>query len=245
MGRIVQKRLVRKLDLEKLLLQIKPHPMPKPDLEQYTVSAETAATMLYIAAYTNNDIIGKKILDLGCGTGRLALGAAYLGAKQVVGVDIDKTAVRSAYENSVQADLKTKTQWINADINVVRGRFDTVLQNPPFGIQTIHADLKFLKKAVETGKRIYSFHKGSCNAATFRKTLNSKSISPIPTAPTLFLKKFIEKNGGEIRGVYAMNMSIPHMFNFHMKRKHTFAIDLYVIETKTDQDSLTRHQKVY
>ena len=39
------------------------------------------------------------MLDLGCGTGRLALGASYLGAKTVVGIDIDKLAIKTAHEN--------------------------------------------------------------------------------------------------------------------------------------------------
>ena len=45
-----------------------------------------------------------------------------------------------------------------------------------------------------------------------------------------FLKRFIEKHGGEIRGVYAMLMEIPHMFDFHKKQKHRFVVDLYVID---------------
>lgn len=89
----MQKRLTRKLDLELFLSHIRPHPTPNPKLEQYTISTDAAARMLYIAAYVNNDIVNKAVLDLGCGTGRLALGAAFLGAGEVVGVDIDKTAV--------------------------------------------------------------------------------------------------------------------------------------------------------
>ena len=61
-----------------------------------------ASSMLYIAAYANNDIEGKTVLDLGCGTGRLALGASYLGAKTVVGIDIDKLAIKTAVENSLK-----------------------------------------------------------------------------------------------------------------------------------------------
>ena len=130
MGRIMQKRLVRKLDLERVLAQAKPHPSPNPYLEQYVTPTDVAATMLSIATYVNGDIEGKRVLDLGCGTGRLTLGAAFLGAEEVVGVDLDKASVRMASEASADTGLKDKTEWIAADIEAICGRFDTVLQNP-------------------------------------------------------------------------------------------------------------------
>ena len=228
----MQKRFVRKLDLEMLLSQVKPHPSPKPSLEQYTIPVDVAATMLYIAAYTNNDIVGKTVLDLGCGTGRLALGAAVLGAKQVAGVDIDKDGVKLAVKNSLRTNLKEKIQWIVADINVIHGNFDTVLQNPPFGVQKRRADRKFLEKALETGKVIYSLHKSPQKDNTFIKRLKASKISVTPVAPSPFLKEFIEKHGGKIKAVYAIVMTIPHMFRFHTKRKHEFIADLYVIERR-------------
>ena len=40
------------------------------------------------------------ILDYGCGSGILAIAAAKLGAREVVGVDIDQQAVRSAHDNA-------------------------------------------------------------------------------------------------------------------------------------------------
>ena len=100
MGKPAQKRLIRKLDLELFLSQINPHPEPTASLEQYTISESVAATMLYLAAYNYDDIIGRTVLDLGCGTGRLAMGAAFLGAESVVGVDIDKAAIKMACANS-------------------------------------------------------------------------------------------------------------------------------------------------
>jgi len=226
----MQKRIIRKIDLEMLLSQVKHHPSPKPSLEQYTIPTDVAATMLYIAAYTHNDIIGKSVLDLGCGTGRLALGAAFLGAKNIVGVDIDKTAVKVAIENSVRTGLKEKTQWIAADIDAVNGNFDNILQNPPFGVQKRKADRKFLEKALETGQVIYSLHKSLRKDKTLIKKLRAGKTRIERVAPLPFLEKFIERRGGEIKAVYAMVMTIPHMFRFHTKRKHEFIADLYVIE---------------
>lgn len=231
MGRIMQKRLVRKLDLELLLSQIQPPPTPKPSLEQYTIPTNVAATMLYMAAYTYNDIINKKVLDLGCGTGRLALGAAFLGAKYVVGVDIDKIAVKMAFGNSLKTNLKGKVEWIAGDIDIVHGNFDTVLQNPPFGVQKPKADRKFLQKALETGKVVYSLHKSPKKDKVFAKKVKARKDSFMPVAPSPFFKRFIETHGGKIRAVYATVMTIPHMFPFHTKRRHEFVAELYIIES--------------
>ena len=43
---------------------------------------------------------GEKLLDLGCGSGILAIAALGLGADHAVGVDIDPKAVDVAYENA-------------------------------------------------------------------------------------------------------------------------------------------------
>lgn len=226
----MQKRLVRKLELERFLSQIDPCPFPKSSLEQYTIPVDVAATMLHVAAYTHDNIVEKTVLDLGCGTGRLALGAAFLGAKQVVGVDIDKDAIRLAFKNSLKMKLKGKMQWIIGDVDVVHGSFDVVLQNPPFGIQKRKADRKFLEKALESGKVIYSLHKHpERNRILTKKLMTSKpGVSLI--APSSFLKEFIKRRDGEIRAVYAMVMEIPHMFSFHSKNKHRFIVDLFVID---------------
>ncbi|MGQ9506514.1 MAG: METTL5 family protein [Candidatus Bathycorpusculaceae bacterium] len=227
----MQKRLVRKLDLELFISQIEPHPTPKPSLEQYTIPVEVAATMLYMAAYVYNDINNKTVLDLGCGTGRLALGAAFLGAKHVVGVDIDKSAVKMACEYSLKANLKGKADWIVGDIDIIRGNFDTVLQNPPFGVQKPKADRKFLQKALETGKVVYSLHKSPKKDKAFIKKLTARKNGITPITPSPFLKRFIEAHDGKIRAVYATVMTLPHMFSFHTKRKHEFVAELYVIES--------------
>jgi len=230
MGEPAKKRLIRKLDLELFLSRIKPHSDPKVNLEQYTISESVAATMLYLAAYTYDDIIGRSVLDLGCGTGRLALGALFLGAESVVGVDIDKAAIKAASANSEKADLKANVQWVTGDVNALTGKFDTVLQNPPFGVQTRSADRKFLEKALEVGGSVYSLHNHPCVDKQLIKRLKASGehCLQIPASP--FISKFVEDHGGMVQAVYALLMTIPHMFDFHTKRKHEFVADLCVIK---------------
>ncbi len=230
MGEPPQKRLIRKLDLERFLSQIKPFSSPNVALEQYAVSEAVAATMLYIAAYNNNDIVGKSVLDLGCGTGRLSLAASFLGAKSVVGIDIDKTAVKTALKNSKQVELSANVQWIAGEIDVIIGRFDTVLQNPPFGVQKRAADRKFLQKALEVGCSVYSLHNHPVIDKRLSSRLKANAGGLLQVSPSPFLERFIKENNGAIKAVYALPMSIPHMFDFHTKNRHDFVVDLYVIK---------------
>jgi putative methylase len=231
MGEHAQRRIIRKLDLERFLSTVKIQPNPKVQLEQYTVSEELAANVLYIAAYTNGDVVGKSVLDLACGTGRLALGASFLGADTVVGVDIDRSAIKTAVENRFNAGVDN-VEWVLGDIKSIAGRFDTVLQNPPFGVQNREADRTFLVKAIEVALAVYSLH----NHPEFDENLirRLKSVGrPLQVQPSPFLERFIVKNGGAVLGVYAMLMTIPKMFDFHTKVKHDFVIDLYVIKKST------------
>ena len=214
MGGTAQKRLVRKRDLERALSEIEAHPLPNAYLEQYTTPSKVAAETLYLAAYVYDDIIDKTVMDLGCGTGRLAIGAALLGAKEVFGVDVDPIAVRVAQKNAEIMGVKEKTHCIAADIDVVKGTFDTVLQNPPFGVQRRRADRRFITKSLELSSTIYSFHKGG-------------------ESNREFIKRFIEGHGGRVTNIFPLKMEIPRMFKFHTKRKRSIQVDLYRIEGKS------------
>jgi len=214
MGRPAQKRLVRKRELERALSEIEAHPLPNAYLEQYTTPSNVAAETLYLTAYVYDDIIGKTVVELGCGTGRLAIGAAILGASEVFGVDVDGVAVRVAQKNAEMLGVKEKTHWIVADIDVVKGTFDTLLQNPPFGVQRRRADRRFITKSLELSSTIYSFHKGG-------------------ESNRIFIKRFIEEHGGKVTTIFPLNMEIPRMFKFHTKKKRSIQVDLYRIEGKS------------
>src|SRR5665647_1713781 len=206
MGEHAQKRLIRELDLERFLSQVVSQPNPKVHLEQYTVSEQLAANMLYIAAYANDDIVGKSVLDLGCGTGRLALGALFAGAKDVVGVDIDRLAIQTAKENSKNICLADAIQWVLGDLSIVVGRFHTVLQNPPFGVQRREAERAFLLKALGVGNCVYSLHSHpEVDARLIKQLKAGQGFLQVPASP--FLEKFIAKHGGLVKAVYALLMT--------------------------------------
>lgn len=232
MGKPAQKRLIRKLDLELFLSQVEPNPLPRASLEQYTISESVAASMLYISAYSNDDLIGKNILDLGCGTGRLALGAAFLGAKEVVGVDIDRTAIQSAHASSRKTGCRGSVQWITGDVGVITGKFDTVLQNPPFGIQKRSADRKFLEKALGVADVVYSLHNHPTVDKQLHRLLRKSGENLLQIEASPFMKRFVEEHGGTVKSVFSLLMTIPKMFDFHTKAKHEIIVDLYVIEKK-------------
>lgn len=59
----------------------------------------TTALMLETLLDYTTDLKGKKILDMGCGTGILSIMAAKAGAAHVTGIDIDEWAFNNAMEN--------------------------------------------------------------------------------------------------------------------------------------------------
>jgi ribosomal protein L11 methyltransferase len=68
-----------------------------------------------------------KVLDYGCGSGILAIAARLLGAQEVIGVDLDPTAVTTAEANA-------KTNQVTAlfglpDLIEAQGKFDVVIAN--------------------------------------------------------------------------------------------------------------------
>lgn len=75
---------------------------------------------------------GANVLDLGCGSGILAIGAAKLGAHHVLGLDIDSVAVDVARENIASngvADRITIEQGSLENIITSARRFDLIVVN--------------------------------------------------------------------------------------------------------------------
>jgi ribosomal protein L11 methyltransferase len=69
--------------------------------------------------------LGERVLDYGCGSGILAIGAARFGATHIDAVDIDPAAVQSTRDNASANGVQ-----LNAGLpDQASGRYDTVLAN--------------------------------------------------------------------------------------------------------------------
>ncbi len=71
---------------------------------------------------------GKRVLDYGCGSGILAIGAAMMGAAAIDAVDIDTAAVQSTRDNALHNGVPL-SQLRPGLPDAAQGLYDTVLAN--------------------------------------------------------------------------------------------------------------------
>ncbi len=140
------------------------------------------------------DILGRKVADLGTGTGIFAVGSSFLGADISVGFDIDLEALKLA--KRFCKDSGVYAEFVLQDVRTICGSFDTVVMNPPFGTKKRGADLEFLKAAMRISNAIYSMH----NYWTYE-----------------FLKKYISQQGWEITHSYVVEFPIKMSYPFHKR----------------------------
>ncbi len=153
---------MKKKDLEIILSGLNTFEKQQLNLEQYQTESHIAADLLW-HAFMQGDVEGKIVADLGCGNGVFGIGALILGAKKVVFLDVDESAIKIAKENTASVerilDRKLTKTFLNKEINKFNNNVDLVIQNPPFGVRKSHADKPFLLKAMKNSTKIYTFHK--------------------------------------------------------------------------------------
>ncbi|WP_144901111.1 METTL5 family protein [Halobellus captivus] len=186
---------------------------PRADLEQYPTPPELAAHVVHIADL-NGDVEDRLVVDLGTGTGMLALGAALRGPARVVGVDIDRSALLTAVRNRRRVGTRTPIDWVHADATrapLCSDRRTTILMNPPFGAQrgNEHADRAFLETAASIADVSYSVH----NAGSRE-----------------FVESFASDRGGEVTHAFQATFALERQFDFHEADSEEIDAEVYRIE---------------
>ena len=91
--------------------------------------ATTSLCLDAIAAHFESDDSPHDVLDVGTGSGILAMASAALGADKVLATDIDTAACEVAKSNISDNDLDEHITITEAPIENIPGQFDLVLAN--------------------------------------------------------------------------------------------------------------------
>lgn len=186
---------------------------PRAPLEQYHTPPDLAAHIVHVADL-QGDVEDRTVVDLGCGTGMLALGAALRGPDRVVGVDVDPAPLSTATENERRVAARTDVSWIRADATRAPLCPDepvTVLMNPPFGAQSGNegADRAFLETAVDIADVSYSVHNAGSEA---------------------FVESFAADNAGEVTHAFAAEFDLPRQFDHHEDETRSIDTEVFRVE---------------
>ena len=91
----------------------------------------THATTSLCMEILEREVSGDKtVLDIGTGSGILAISSMLLGAKSAIGVDIDAQSVKTAKENAVINGVSDKTEFLVGDLaDKISDKYDIVCAN--------------------------------------------------------------------------------------------------------------------
>ncbi|SIR83803.1 METTL5 family protein [Natronorubrum thiooxidans] len=186
---------------------------PDAALEQYLTPPEIAAHICH-QARLQDDLEGW-VVDLGTGTGMLAIAASLAGADRVVGIDIDPDALAVARQNAARIDEAGHgmLEWLRGD--ATRPPFSctdaTVVSNPPFGAQrgNRHADRDFLEAISSIASVSYTIH-------------NEGSQE--------FVESFAADEGGNVTHAFSAEFPIAKRFDFHTEAEQTLEAEVFRIE---------------
>ena len=138
--------------------ELYPDTSERPDIIEIGIEAKLAfgtgnheTTRMIISQMLQMPIKTKRVLDCGTGTGILGLTASKLGAKEVVGYDIDEWSVENAKHNAVLNGVDNmEVLFGNSSVlNHVSGVFDVVMANINRNI--LLSDMKLFRSVMNSG----------------------------------------------------------------------------------------------
>lgn len=108
-----------------------------------------ATTRLMSKTLMNMTVAGKKVMDMGCGTGVLGILAAKLQAAEVKGIDIEEWAVENAIENAGRNEVEMQISIGGAELLIEVEEYDIFLANINRNI--LMKDMDFYIRSMKEG----------------------------------------------------------------------------------------------
>jgi ribosomal protein L11 methyltransferase len=110
---------------------------PKPDFEYEIVidpkmafgTGHHQTTSMMLQLMLANDFVSKTVLDMGCGTGILAIMASKLGAAAITAIDYDPVCYESTIENAHLNQIGNITSLCGSVEVIPNEQFDIILAN--------------------------------------------------------------------------------------------------------------------
>lgn len=122
--------------------------MPKPffEFKKFTIYHDKCAMKVgtdgvLLGAWTQPDEFTKNILDIGTGSGLIAIMLAQNSRAEITGIDIDADAIAQACDNAERTLWKDRLHFIQADALMYSPdtTFDLIVCNPPFFVNSLQS----------------------------------------------------------------------------------------------------------
>ena len=202
---------MRRSELVRALEKVPGPATPRAEWEQVVTPPERAADLLE-ATSTEGGLVGRSVADLGSGTGRLAIGAALLGAGPVLGIEQDLELVHVAAQAA--HELGVVVEFHPGDVTTFAGSVDYVVMNPPFGAQRKGADRPFWDVAFGTARRaIFAFALAESRTFIARRAV-AASAHIVASRPVPW--------------------ELPRTFALHSHRRVSLDVDLWTLRTQKE-----------
>src|SRR5436309_16039703 len=122
---------------------------------KYKSKGLTASTEVLLGLLTEKGLVGKTVLDIGCGTGFFALKTLRHGASSCIGVDLSSAAIHEANEFAKESGLQDRARFEVADAASIQHAADIVVMDK---VLCCYPDADaLLKTAFASSSDLYGF----------------------------------------------------------------------------------------
>ncbi|WP_135851176.1 METTL5 family protein [Halorussus salinus] len=233
-----------KAALERRLSRVEEFADPRLDFEQYPTPADLAAHLVHLAS-VQGDLAGATVVDLGTGTGMLALGAAFCDPARVLALDRDPAALAQARENErrVAGDegasatatgaSATRVEWLLGDAT----RAPLCLSDAPDGpgASTDSTDAPGDCSPVTVlmnppfGAQAGNEHADRAFLAT-ASDLAGVSYSIHNAGSREFVEAFAADEGGEVTHAFRAELELPRRFDHQTSEREVLDAEVFRVE---------------